>query len=445
VTTVSNPLRHVTLRRDLAASDEQIVARIHSDVHPEEGVIPTWIHVDPDVYRLEQQRVFQQTWLFVAHESELPTPGSFVTRDMGELPVIISRAADGSVHALLNICTHRGMRLCHEDVGDSSYFRCSFHGYQFSNSGELKGVPFQKDAYAEGIDKGRFKLHEARVEQHRGLIFATWNHDAEPLAEHLGDMAFYLDLVAGRGEMEVVGAPQRWHIPSAWKFPAENFASDAYHTNTAHAFLAKLNLVDSVDFGREGYHINPGRGHGLGLGTQSDGSFFPTELRPAYLESLSTPQLNLLDQLKNLHGNVFPNLSILIPNVIEVGGRRVSGTTIRQWQPVGPNDIRVFSWFLVEKNAPTWWKELGRQMLVSTFGASGMFEQDDSEIWEYQTRSARAMELRGGMVMDYTMGQERSPINDFVGPGMVFDGKYSESVARSFYRRWVDLMTGPCQ
>jgi nitrite reductase/ring-hydroxylating ferredoxin subunit len=421
---------------------ERLVARIRNEVRPDEGVIPTWIAVDPDVYRLEQERVFQTTWLFVAHDSELPAPGSFVTRDMGELPVIVSRLADGSVNVMLNVCTHRGMRLCHEDCGDASFFRCSFHGYQFSNSGDLKGVPFQKEAYAEGIDKDRFKLQQARVEQHRGLIFATWNHDAEALAEHLGDMAFYLDLVAGRGEMEVLGAPQRWHIPTAWKFPAENFASDAYHTNTAHAFLAKLNLVSGVDFGRQGFHINAGNGHGLGLGTQEDGCFFPDELRGSYEEALSPAQMTLLDQLKNLHGNVFPNLSILIPNVIEVGGRRVSGTTIRQWQPVGPNDIRVLSWFLVEKNAPTWWKDLGRQMLVSTFGPSGMFEQDDTEIWEYQTRNARTMELRGGLTMDYSMGMDRPTVENFAGPGQVFDGKYSESVARSFYRRWSDLMIG---
>jgi phenylpropionate dioxygenase-like ring-hydroxylating dioxygenase large terminal subunit len=425
-----------------AMIDNAVVHRIRAEVNAASGRIPSWVHVDPDVYALEQRQVFQGTWLFVAHESEIEQPNSFVTRDMGELPVIVTRDGAGVVHVLLNICTHRGMRLCQEDEGEGGFFRCPFHGFQFSTKGELKGVPFQKDAYAEGLDKDRFRLSEARVDRYRGLIFATWNEDAEPLSEHLGDMRFYLDLVVGRGEMQVVGAPQKWHVPTSWKFPSENFASDAYHTNTAHAFLAKLAMVDSVDFGRQGFHINPGQGHGLGLGTQSDGSFFPAELRDSYESSLEPRQLQLLDQLKNLHGNVFPNLSILIPNVIAMDGRRVSGTTIRQWQPIGPNQVRVLSWFLVERDAPTWWREAGRRMLVNTFGASGMFEQDDTEIWEFQTRGASALARRGDALFDYSMGLGRSPMQSFIGPGEVYDGKYSESVARSFYQRWYDLMTG---
>jgi len=247
----------------------------------------------------------------------------------------------------------------------------------------------------------------------------------------------------GRAEFEVVGVPQRWIVPTAWKLPAENFASDAYHTVTTHAFLAKLGLVQGVDFGRQGYHVVPAGGHGLGIGTQQDGPWYPPELRAEYERNLSSAQLALMDQIKNFHGNVFPNLSFLIPNVIEIGGQRVTGMTIRLWQPIGPDKIQALSWHLVEKNAPDWWKALGRKVYVQTFGSSGMFEQDDTENWEMQTRgSLSSLSFDRPVILNYAMGMGREPLRDFPGPGVVYDGKYSEAAARGFYQHWLDLMVG---
>jgi hypothetical protein len=148
-----------------------------------------------------------------------------------------------------------------------------------------------------------------------------------------------------------------------------------------------------------------------------------------------------MDRIKNFHGNVFPNMSFLIPNVIEIAGKRVTGMTIRQWQPIAPDQIQALSWHLVEKNAPDWWKELGRKTYVQTFGSSGMFEQDDTENWELQTRnSLSSLSFDEPVLLDYRMGMGGVPMTDFAGPGEVYEGKYSEAAARGFYRRWLDLM-----
>jgi phenylpropionate dioxygenase-like ring-hydroxylating dioxygenase large terminal subunit len=254
---------------------------------------------------------------------------------------------------------------------------------------------------------------------------------------------WYLDLLFGRAEMEVVGVPQKWVIPCGWKLPAENFAADAYHTATAHAFLARLGMVDSVAFGRDGYHVDPGNGHGLGIGVHDDeGSYYPAELQAEYASRLDPAQLEMLGRVKNLHGNVFPNMSFLQPNFIEVDGRRVSGIMLRSWQPAGPGRVQVYSWHLVERNGPDWWKRLGRRMYVQTFGMSGMFDQDDTENWEAQTRNATASLTRSDEVMlHYAMGLDGgAPIADFPGPGDVYDGKFSEAAGRTFYRTWLDLL-----
>jgi phenylpropionate dioxygenase-like ring-hydroxylating dioxygenase large terminal subunit len=429
-------------------SNEDVLDRLRATVEPEQGRIPMFVYSDPDVYRLELERVFGRTWLFVAHESEIPEPGSFVVREMGEESVIVGRGEDGRVRTFLNSCRHRGMKLACEEFGQVSMWRCPYHGFTYASTGEfmglLVGAPYERSAYPEGLDREALHLIEAQTDAYAGLVFATWDPQPPPLADFLGNLRWYLDIILGRAEMEIVGVPQKWVMPSGWKLPAENFAADAYHTATAHSFLARLGMVKGVDFGRDGYHIDPGGGHGLGIGVHEDGeSYFPAELREEYAARLDPDQLALLDRVKNFHGNVFPNLSFLIPNFIEVDGRRVSGMMLRLWQPAGPDRVQVYSWHLVEKHAPAWWKRLGKRMYVQTFGASGMFDQDDTENWEAQTRNATTSRSRPAeLMLHYQMGLEAEPLGDrFPGPGNVYAGKFSEAAARTFYRTWLDLIT----
>lgn len=412
--------------------------RIAGSVRPDEGLIPTFVHGDGQVYERELVTVFQRNWLFVGHESEVANPGDFVTREMGARSVIVSRGKEGEIRTFLNVCPHRAMRLCLEDAGTSQVFRCPYHGFTFVNDGRLSGVPFRKDAYPGGVDRDRLQLTQARTATYRGMIFATFDDATPPLEEHLGHAAWYLDIVAGRAEMEVVGAPQTFVVPTAWKIAAENFIADAYHTATVHAFLAKLKLTEGFDFGRNGYHVVPGDGHGLGIGTQDEGPWYPASLRDEIADHLDPDQHDLLDRVKNFHGGIYPNLAFLMPNVIEVAGVRVTGTTLRVWQPLDARNIRVYSWLLVEKNAPQDWKNLVRRAYVLTFGAAGMLEQDDTEIWEALTENAVGLARHGDdHYLDYTMGLGVDPLEDFPGPGTTFKGKFSEASARGFYRRWL--------
>ena len=156
----------------------------------DEGFISTRVLSDPELYRLELDRVFGRGWLFVAHESEIPHAGDFVTRSMGEDPVIVSRAQDGSLHVMLNVCRHRGRKVCTEDAGNTRHFRCGYHGWTYSDAGELTGVPFF-DAYQGRLDRNSLGLCQAgRVESYQGLVFATWDQTAPPLRDYLGELAW---------------------------------------------------------------------------------------------------------------------------------------------------------------------------------------------------------------------------------------------------------------
>src|SRR5262245_65972788 len=131
----ANLLRDHTSLADLVSSERHEVSRR--------------IYVDPELYEMEQDRLFRRTWLFLAHESELPNPGDYVTRELAGEPVVLIRADDGKIRGFLNSCRHRGMRLCRADQGRVSIVRCPYHGWTYSKTGTLLSV-FAKELYEIG-------------------------------------------------------------------------------------------------------------------------------------------------------------------------------------------------------------------------------------------------------------------------------------------------------
>jgi phenylpropionate dioxygenase-like ring-hydroxylating dioxygenase large terminal subunit len=414
---------------------------LEATVRPQEGHVPSFIFGDPDVYRLENERIFGRCWQLVAHESEVPSPGDYVTRYMGEQSVIVVRGEDGEVRVLLNMCKHRGMRVCRSDQNNTSHFRCPYHGWTYKNTGELTGVPAHKEAYGDALDRSEIGLREARSDIYAGLIFATWDDEAASLREYLGAMAWYLDLVVGRAPMEVTGPPHRWEMPCNWKLPAENFAGDAYHTMHTHGSIQKVGLVPSVRFAKDGYQVYAGNGHGLGIGMPAPKLMFAEDLRPVFRQRLSDDQVAVLENSKNLHATVFPNLSFLI-SAMTVEGKFVSHTDMRVWVPKGPDKIVIYSWCLMERDAPEWWKNLSERAYIMSFGPSGMFEQDDSENWMDITRNSASGPASRHFAFEYLQGMGRPLATDFPGPGEVYEGKFTEANSRAFYDHWLGLILG---
>src|ERR1700712_1884367 len=99
------------------------------------------LYTDVVVHGDEFDRIWHRGWVYVAHTSEVAAPGDYAIRSIGRQPVIVSRNKAGDVNVLLNRCPHRGNRVVNDQLGNSMNFRCAYHAWTFTNSGDLLGVP----------------------------------------------------------------------------------------------------------------------------------------------------------------------------------------------------------------------------------------------------------------------------------------------------------------
>jgi 3-phenylpropionate/trans-cinnamate dioxygenase alpha subunit len=419
------------------------------------GLVSGEIFADDEIYRAEAEKLFLRTWLFLAHEDQLRTHGDFVTTYMGADPVLVVRQRDGSIRAMLNACTHRGMGICRADVGNAKVFVCPFHGWTYDSSGELRTIPNFESGYRSAIDKSKWGLVPvAKVESYKGLVFGCFDPDAPSLRDYLGDMAWYLDGLLDRreGGTELIGGVHKIRLNGNWKLAAEQHCGDNYHAvmthasvlnawsdsspdNTLTSFTDALTVPgrqfsDRQGHGMAGFFVANGASHSGGwLGAAED-----QQIVAAYMDSTRQEAIDRLGRQRALNapegaGLVFPNFGYL--------SMVMGSSNIAMMQPKGPNQFEYWRWMIVDKAAPAEVKAaMVRCMHVWPIG---LVDADDGENWGGIQTS-----LRGPMVrrqkFNYQMGLgcERSD-PDF--PGTVNENIIGEVPQRRFYRRWLEYMT----
>ncbi len=101
------------------------------------GQISREIFVSEEIYQMEQEQVFTRSWLFIGHESQIAKPGDYFISSMGEESVILCRDRENKIHAFLNSCRHRGMKVCRYDEVNTPVFPCPYHGWSYATDGRL--------------------------------------------------------------------------------------------------------------------------------------------------------------------------------------------------------------------------------------------------------------------------------------------------------------------
>lgn len=417
----------------------------------ERGEVPLRIYGDPEIHRLERERIFARCWNYLAHESEIPNPGDYVLRYVVDTPLIVSRDAEGAVHVLFDSCRHRGPRVCQAERGNTAAFRCAYHGWTYRSDGKLIGVP-ARDRFPQ-LDEAEWSLLKPRTAIYHGLIFACFDERTESLADYLGDFRWYVDIhFAVEPKMEVYGPPLRWTLPGNWKSAAENFAGDSYHTRMLHRSVPEAGLASfTAPTGEYDVHVTECSGHATSAARLAPDAVGFWGNSPDYADRLRaggcTPaQIDFARRCMTGQGTIFPNASF-----IHVSGNdaqehaRSPFLGLALWRPISSTTTEVWRWTFV----PSWYTEEEKRrsvtVAVSQFGPAGNAEQDDSVVWAGTAAAGASMFARlAGAKLNYSMahpelgGPQSMP--DFAGPGTVFNQRLEDGVQRTILRHWVRRM-----
>lgn len=226
----------------------QAVAATERREWPPEGLtrVPYWVYQDAALYQEEQARIFRgTTWNFLCLEAELTGPNTWRTSNIGEMPVIVTRDANGDIAAFENRCAHRGALLCLKPCGEAKEIACVYHNWTYDLKGNLQGVAFRRGIKGAGGMAPDAKPEsgapaKVRVENYHGLLFGTLSDATPPVETYLGpDVAAKVKRVM-KAPVKALGGYSQM-IPSNWKLYMEN-VKDTYHASLLHLFFTTFRI-----------------------------------------------------------------------------------------------------------------------------------------------------------------------------------------------------------
>ncbi|RDL45599.1 aromatic ring-hydroxylating dioxygenase subunit alpha [Marinomonas piezotolerans] len=361
----------------------------------EEGRVHKALYSDPEIFEEELDKVFQNTWVYIGHESEVPDAGSFKTAFVGRHPVILSRDRKKNLHVLLNRCRHRGATVCEGRKGKTKAFTCPYHGWGYGLDGGLRAIP-KAEEYEGVLDKNDLPLESLRHESYQGLVFATFKDDIEPLEDFLGGAKKWIDLFVKQGggyPLKVLGE-HRFNFPGNWKIQLEN-TTDAYHFPIIHkSFISSLDdaTADIFDFlDGDGFVEDLGHGHSVmvmipDLVDLEDDLDQPIPERFEDLAQALRDEGQDEEQVKRLvraaHGTGF-NLN-LFPNV------SCSMAFFRVLRPVSAEVTEIQHVALGGEGAPAPFNRKRMRLHEHFQGPMGFGTPDDGEAWERVQKGSMA-------------------------------------------------------
>jgi nitrite reductase/ring-hydroxylating ferredoxin subunit len=410
------------------------------------------IYTNPAIFEREMQKIFYSTWLYVAHESEIPKAGDFVTRHVGRQPVVVVRGHDGRCRMLMNRCRHRGALICEVERGNQSHFRCFYHGWTYDNAGTLIHIP-KDDAYPEDMDVEAFSLTPLpRVESYRGFLFGSVNPNAVPLRDYLGHAAPKIDFMidaSPNGELFLDAGVHKTSFRGNWKF----VGMDGYHPPVVHQsafeiFRRKAVIENPGQTGavaqaeRKTMNDSPlavsrdlGGGHVMldviphrisekefhlaAMRHQKDGPEYIAAMTAAYGKERAEELISIGG---DPHLGVFPNMQLVNQHV-------------RLVVPVAADRTEVYLFPVRLGGVSDDFNDHRLRKHEEFYGPAGYGQPDDTEIFERNTDGFKATV---NPWIDFSRGRNR----EYVDTDGTIVGKISDEVTqRGQMREWARLMS----
>ncbi|NMO88520.1 SRPBCC family protein [Actinomycetospora sp. TBRC 11914] len=267
--------------------------------------LPGRWYTDPEIFAAEQALVFEAGWFCAVRAGDLASPGDFETVEVGRESVIVTRGRDGAVHAVLNVCRHRGARLCTAEKGSvRRSFQCTYHAWTYGLDGSLVTAP--NIAHMPDVDRAAFGLHRVAVREWLGYVWLCLADEPPPFSDTVvADVTGRLgspDAIVGYQVADLaLGRRITYDVAANWKQIVENFM-ECYHCGTIHPELTEVlpEFADGLaaqyfvghgaEFGAsvEGFTVDgsPGLGRLPGIGPDQDRRYYAITVRPQVFVNL---------------------------------------------------------------------------------------------------------------------------------------------------------------
>ncbi|MBA0052338.1 aromatic ring-hydroxylating dioxygenase subunit alpha [Streptomyces sp. AJS327] len=237
-----------------------------------EGLLPTLpgsSYTDPEYFLRERREIFESVWNCAVRCADLDRPGAFRTVPIGGESVLLVRGRDRRLRAFLNVCRHRGARLCVEESGEVRRgLRCPYHAWTYALDGQLTTAP--NLGAMPGFDRSRYGLRPVALREWLGYAWVCLA-DEPPSFEETVE-AEVAERLGGREVIEryavdglALGRRISYDVAANWKLIVENFM-ECYHCATIHPELTEV-LPEFAD----GYAAQWYVGHGPGFAPDAEG------------------------------------------------------------------------------------------------------------------------------------------------------------------------------
>ncbi len=209
---------------------------LSTETVPQPVIIPVEAYISEEYAKQERTKLWQKTWLMAGRLEDMPNPGDYLTFEIMDDSILVTRDDENNIRAFHNVCMHRGRRLvdkacgAKQGCGNAKQFRCGFHGWRWNNKGE--NVFVQEKADWQGkLTPENLALTSVKCDTWGGWVWINMDPGAEPLRAYLEPAASMLDPF----QLENMRYRwRRWLIADCnWKVAMEAFC-ETYHVPGTH-------------------------------------------------------------------------------------------------------------------------------------------------------------------------------------------------------------------
>jgi len=203
--------------------------------------IPVSAYSDPARHAREVESIFKHLPLALALSIELPKPGDWRAMHVLETPVLIVRGDDGAARAFLNVCRHRGARICALGSGHAQVLRCPYHSWVYDTRGSL-ARRYGADSFGD-LDHATHGLTPLACAERAGLVYVQLTPgETFDIDDWLGDFAAELSTLA----LDRFTLHEQRELPGpGWKMTMDGYL-EAYHHDSLHGRTVGIHTIGNL-------------------------------------------------------------------------------------------------------------------------------------------------------------------------------------------------------